>query len=472
MNRRCDELYQLAYMDTPSLFDTKDFISMLLADHKSLVKQCFMSKATGGIRISLKHIDWALRNQDDDELIQLLSIFRDIVKCQQMFDVVEEISKRVSFSRNKDGKFKTTVYLSSGLKATCNKSVKLFSEAFFEVCSKGLEVESYTIGKSIVKTAINQLGYSDDEFYSHLKTGKAFFFDKLSQEEELNFLPLILDGDIVGDGCYGLELYKDIESYYQRNSDVDCISYYNKTYSEATEDLIKEVSVIREDCYNRGGKVIFVDNTSVAFSFKELESEVSDSIEVYFGSYLIDNMKGRTFQLVNRMLGLGGEYISLKDVARAKLITKGLPINMHVLSIENGELKDKLSSYFSIHNVVLEDSGSYINSLVGVSIDVSYSDLADVLSRVKCNSLDDLEMVVRNNVDVSCIRFDISEYSFKQLVGKIIRTLVCIECDIVDKGRTSSNHLLIKSGMSCIDDYHYKLACLEAERIITALNLL
>lgn len=470
LGRALYKLYDMGYQSSPAIFNPIDFRSILFSDFSYDI-YLLRDNLRGKIDLSDElMIKYAILKTDNEAFRDILSIYLDILVAKKALDSYNTLLSKVKLPKKNDlVKVKSRLGVSGSVKNynTLPLDVPAIRESFY--VGDDEELVHFDTSDIMVKEIIKRLGYSEDDYLEHKKSGQPFFISGVSQDDEVYLMPIIISGKIVADGKFGKELINDIQKYYNdfyetHTSKVHCLNYEEVIFNSA---LVERISLIKEKRANFVDKPFrdfYATTNEVIFAVKvDKEKEVRSYFrgnKLKLGVATLSHENRCEFSKINTLSGLCGEFIHENDVRDKGWVAKGLPVPIKFGVVSGKKLKISELNYYPIYNVYYSDdvNSSNVEPLLGNDIHITVSDINEVFKHLGVLDKAELFNKFLKETYVSLPSSDINRASYEQLVADLATALVYAECGYLD-------YDMYGTGYSWVTDEIFYKASTEAEEL-------
>lgn len=463
-NSMCERLYDFGFMSSPLYFDSVDFWTTFLSTYPDISKE-FLNERTGEMNYSLPVIKYITHKTEDKDIKLALEAVANVLKAEDALSDLSKLCEYVKFQKKKD-----TVVSKVNLgivKSVCNSNKIPLDSPYVRECfyiepfEDVIEIDySIVILKHLLKMldVSTNVSLSDDS----VLLGVGFTI-----KDDCENLESLVNSDIRGTGIYFDKLFKTVEAYYteyytNRTTKTVCLDFYSKLFTDSLQECIDYLAVQRtnypdaKDFYVTSSKLYLRVNADKKFS-----SDFPDSI---FVGERIYNLDGEVYSPVNRLLGFSGIYIYEYDKNIYNYSITGLPVDLYTKQQQRG-------------STVLVPIGCYPLCLVKERYEDSVSEIypknfcanekfltpEEMMKYLDVDSLDTLDQEAAALVEKG-------NSTFKLLVGRMLQTLICINCDYTLPDHLSPNQLKISDCKAWLTKETYLDACIEASVLFEKLG--
>ena len=466
LGRSLFKLYDLGYQSSPALFDLIDFRKILASDFPK-ERELLYDKLSGTMALDDELIlDYAIMVSDNDEFKNIIKIYKDILVSKKALDAYNTLVSKVKIPKKND-LFKVKCRLSVsgsvqnyGVIPLDNPCIR---ESFY--LEEDETLVSFNTVDILIKEMLKRLGYTEEAYLEHKKSGQAFFIKGVSQDEETRLIPLIISGKIECDGKFGVELTNDIQKYYDdfyssNTARVSCLSYEEMIFNNALDERIELINQKRKEFGNTPYREFYATTDEIIFAVKD--TNLSDSKSyfenniLHLGIATVSNENQSEFSKINTLCGLCGEFMSESTIEERGLYTEGLPVSIKFGIVTGNKYKMSELSYYPIYNVYHCENGSNIEPLLGNDIHILVSDINEVFKNLGVSNKSELyHKFLRSASDVTSID-DVDYSKYKGLVADLATALVYAECGVLD-------YEMFGGTYTWVTDHIFYRACTEAE---------
>ena len=468
-------LYDKGYIDSPSVFNYNTFMEAINFEFKSEIPN-LVNGLNGKIGLDDEYIvKYAIYTSKNLEFKEVMSDYIDIIKSKSYLDAYSSLLSIIDISKKRD------IFM---VKSKLSVNGKVFNKSKLPLDNKGI-IESFYFGDDeilesidtshlLIKYLMNEIGCIGD-YQSHKNTGKSFFIDGITQEEEIELVPALMDGRINANGKYGRKLLEYRDNYYTEfyknfTSDIDCVPFEELIFDKALNERSSLVNEKRKELELKYGvgnfREFYVTSKEVIFSIKSnktFNDTYFKNNKLRIGAVALNHDTRGEFSKLNTLLGLSGEFISEEVVERNGYLVEGIPLKIKFATLSSRGLKVGSVNYYPIYNVYYNlngEKGSSIQPLLGNSIHIILNNLDYVLeSMFEVSNIDELRNYILDKLDDSVVN-DYSNY--KLLVSDLTTALVLAECGVLE-------HELADRYIGLNDSIFYR-ACIDAEKMFRSLG--
>lgn len=460
----CERLYDLGYISTSLYFDSVDFWTTFLGTYPDISKE-FLNERTGEMNYSLPVIQYIAHKTEDKDVKIALDSIASLLKADNALADLGQLCEYIKFQKKKD-----TVISKVNLgivKSVCNSNkIPLDSpyvrECFYlEPTEQVVELDySIVLLKHLLKMldVPNDVELTDDS----VLLGVGFTI-----KDDCENLEALVNSDIRGTGIYYEKLFKLVESYYteyytNRTTKTVCLDFYSKLFTDSLQECIAYLSLQRgkypnaKDFYITSSKLYLKINTD-----KQIGYEFPDSI--FVGERLY-NLNGEVYSPVNRLLGLSGVYIYEYDKNIYSYSVSGLPIDLYTKQQQRGSSVLVPIGCYPLC-MIKERRGNDVVNIYPKNFCANEKFLTPekMMEYLEIDSLDTLDQE-------AAVLVDKGTSTFKLLVGRMLQTLICINCDYTLPDHVSPNQLKISDCKAWLTKETYLDACIEASVLFEKLG--
>ena len=443
----CYKLHGMGYLASPELFNESNFLQCLFEEFPE-VMSFLRNMRLGDLSCTLLHIDYAIKLSSSNKVLnEILTSYYKVKEASLALDSYVELQKAVKIPKKSDTfNVKCSLYASGRMMN--DSKVDLNNQFIHEIfdCELGQAIKFDWILVKAIATRYMTDECFENEFRqknkSVLFSGNDFTF-----EDDCKYYRMILDGEIVGTSKYGKKFFSDImnhyESYYlTQTTKADCSSLGNNIFIASIDQCYDYIRDIRNEFETF--EVVYVTDHEVILKKESTDDSVKFPLtELYIGDELLDFMTGETISIEDRLRGYSGLYIHESDLRNIQYTDKGQPVLFNsgywypICSVYNGD-----SSICKVRNY----NRSFLSE-------------GDICKMLNVDSMERISNMIANSFQ--------SEKSaeYKLLVGRLVQSLICIECDYILPFHTAPNHVILSTAMSALDSEILKEAFRDSERV-------
>lgn len=464
-NGVCELLYSMDYISVPTYFYEDEFWTAFIDENPEYMAS-FLDKHTGAMNFSLNQIEYLLltmrHDKQKEDVCRVLSLAKEVLEAKQAIDDLNKLGSTVRFQKKSD-----VITVKSNLAV----SVRVFNASKIPLDSSYVQECFYFEGKKVVKfdysievlrTLLKALGVDDSV---SLEDASVLLGDDFTIKDDCHFLDSIISGEIDGNGKYAGLLHKVVEEYYDnyystRTTIAECVRYSEQNFINSISSCIQAVKDYRTTL-PEGYREVYVTSSEVWFMLDEPAPQLqSKSRDVYVGNYLFDYESHGTLGVVPCLAGFCGEYLYEFSPVVSEFTTQGMPVVIPRVTMKDGKevlIKLKYYSILSLKRKASEGLAEvYPMTRIPAQNCMTENEMKEFL---QVDSLDTLNDEVAELVEPT---YKTHPEEYRQLVGLLVQTLVCMKCNYILEGRNSSNHLVIPE-YSWLTEEIYLDACIEAE---------
>lgn len=464
LGQACERLYDEGYLASPLLFDEDAFMHCLFEEYPELVPLC-RNVTTGGISLSTQQISYVLKAIGAKHgAYDALSVAKSALEASQALSDISAFLEAVHFKKKSDillCRSSLTVSNKVYTSGKLNLDSPYVRECFF--VKPGHHIEEFNYSIEILRAVLKSLGVEDEVT---LYDDSVLLGDSFTIADDCEFLNLIICGDIEGHGKYASQLHKAVEKYYSdyyssRTTIAECIKYEEQMFLNAIPSAIALVNAYRAE--HPDHEEFFVDSKRVYWLVAGPDKRyIPVWRDIFIGEDAI-NLGETGVPVMNRLLGYSGAFMYRFDSALANYEVIGSPVIMYTL---DGEKRVPVEYYPAAN---LRRKHKTLSTSVSPSgYSRKFRDAREVCEELEIRSLRELASEVADCIEVE---YSVNAKGFKQLVGVLVQTLVCVLCDFTLDGRKSPNHIHLGSEYLWVTDEIYADACAVAETFFLKLDL-
>jgi hypothetical protein len=455
VNKNLFLLYEHGLLDTPSEYK-EGLIRSALVDILGSDIDYISSNLTGDLDISALRIKYALTALKDHQGVSDLQVLHDYLSAKENLDDISEalrISKKFNYS------VKPLISISR-LSVTYRCKINFANPAVIK-CIKpmeGYKLQALDLKLPTYKSLCKLVGVPSRVVQDAIRCNKSIFIPNTTLRKEIEFLPLLITGDLYCNSKWDVNLDSAVISYYKERGQETKV--YQEIPSYASYVLDKSYD-LRSRVLNakiaKLGEVIPVGvSLYSAFAYVkgvEVTRHVSTpKVTSNLGAYAITN-QGEEFQYYNLISGVCGEFLSSKDIRTYKLKVHGLPTYIKTLELCGNQIIEHSAPYYSILQLTTAD-GEAIQSCVGEDYKVfpyTLDYVASFLGTSAKNIVPYIYMSVAPKLEV-----EISLPYYKNMITEFVYLFLCAKCGVLSPKLEDRNR-------SYYTDELVKKACYEAE---------
>ena len=394
-SKRCYELYDLGYISTPSIFMEDEFLSVILDEFPEYSKKIISGVNKRFVK-EADYIKYVCNVIKDDKFTDIMLKYADICESIEAFDNYTNLMSHTNLRK----RFRTTKVkaIILTLSSICNKSVlpldnKYIQDVFY--VEDNNIVVAYNYSDLWIRDICETCNISIDEYEYCKEHNKSLFDDRLTFEDDCNYINYLLSGDFITDNNNSKKLYDYLLNYYQivKNNK----PFLNEIFSHISSDLSERIADIKEEVKKLNGKLLYMTNFNIYFQISKSDNETlydCDNNDESIGRYVYDSIKGFNFNIANVLNGISGEFISEDAVKNRGYNTRGLAIEINDYT-RNG--KCVVKNYFPIYNVFDKDGKNIIYPYYGYKRQLGYANLEEIVYNIlEIDDLSDLEYKLKN----------------------------------------------------------------------------
>lgn len=303
-------LYDMGYSENPSVVDMvglkyairdefPEEFSYLVLNNNKLMDTDFSIVC-----------DYARKKAKDEEAKKVLTclyMLQTAIDAQKCLDKVAK-SVKIPVRKNSVTIKSRLAFSSRTLNASAPYMDNPYSHDIIEGEKSGY-LKRFYFGEAIIHKIMLDSGLSEEEYQAHLKTGDSFILGGITQQEELEFIPLIYNSSSLT-GKYAELFKKRYAQYYndfytsQTNS-TDCMTYEEYIAVQAMSDCIDSVKKLRET--QDFLEEVYVNQYYLTYLSSTPNTITEDTISVGVFT-MLDSSK--SFGIESLLEGFCGEFIS------------------------------------------------------------------------------------------------------------------------------------------------------------------
>lgn len=477
LGRALFRLYDLGYQSSPSVFDFVDFRQAITSDFSSELS-LLRNNMSGKIELDDENlVKYAMIKTGDDSFKELLSIYLDVLVAQKALDSYNNLLSRVKVPKKSNI---VNVKPRLGVSGSVHNynTLPLDNEAIQEcfILDDDETLVVFNTSDVLVKEIIKDLGYSMEDYNSHKDSGKSFFINGVSQEDELELLPIIISGKVVADGRFGAELSERIKNYYSdfyanHDSRVHCLRYEEVIFNNASDERIALNNAKRRSFVDKPFREFYVTTNSIIFAVKGETSNFSKSYfkngKIQLGVATLSHDNRSEFSKINTLCGLCGEFIHENTIREKGWIAEGLPVQIKFGMLSGKKFRLSELSYYPIYNIYYSQSngekGANILPLLGNDIHIVVSNFEEISEKLGVSSKIDLFRLCLKKTDVDLPSKEINRVKYEELVADLTTALIYAECGELE-------YHLCGSDYTWVNDEIFYRASVEAEGLFRVLG--
>lgn len=453
----CEKLYDMGYLPSPLYFDEDAFMSCLFDEYPEIVPLC-RNVTTGGINLSDMQMKYVMKALGvDHKAYEVLGTAISAVQASQALSDISSFWNNVRFKKKDDILLCRSSLAVSNHVYTSGKvplDGPYMRECFY--VQPGYHIEEFNYSIEMLRAVLKDIGVAGSVEYT---SPSLFLGDGFTAADDCEFLPLILRGDIKGDGKYADKLHKAVEFYYSdyyanRTTIAECIKYEEQMFLNAINPSISLINAFRLE--HPDYKEFFVDSQRVYWLAPGVvTSAKSQTRDIYIGED-ISNLGATGVSLMNRLLGYSGQYLYRFDNEVSAYDIVGMPVMMYAINCGHRVAAEyypaaNLRKKFRTLSLPVTGSGEYSREIKSVS---------DMCKELDVETLDTLD---REVAELVTVQYKVNPDGYKRLVGILVQALICVMCDYKLPGRESPNHVHLGVEYSWVTDEIYADACASAE---------
>lgn len=262
------ELYELGFTESP--YEADDVLLRKAFIQEFDDSKYLMDMSSGCIDFSLKHLDYACVMSDNEEFKKVCDVYKEYISARDTLKKCDSLIKNVKILRKGIYHINSRFIASEGV--VCKSNCEVFPELFLDY---GCDMVSVNIGDCVIHALMLDIGISEEEYQKHLSTGESFFIKGVTQEEECEFIDLIISCSANLNGKYGKLLSERILNYYKdftmnNKSKFVQASYDSMMFTKSADFAMEKLNKVRKEIYEVGGHEIFMTTYDVYY---EIPSE-------------------------------------------------------------------------------------------------------------------------------------------------------------------------------------------------------
>lgn len=460
----CERLYDLGYVSTPLYFDNVDFWTTFLSTYPDIAKE-FLNERTGEMNYSLPVIKYIAHKTGDKDVKIALDAIANILKADNALADLGQLCEYVKFQKKKDT---VTSKVNLGIiKSVCNSNkIPLDSpyvrECFYlEPTEQVVEIDYSII---LLKHLLQMLEVPSNV---NLTDDSVLLGVGFTIKDDCENLEALVNSDIRGTGIYYEKLFKTVESYYteyytNRTTKTVCLDFYSKLFTDSLQECIDYVSTQRDKYPD--AKEFYVTSSKLYLRVNTGKQGTFDFPDSIFVGERLYNLNGEVYSPVNRLLGLSGVYVYEYDKNIYSYSVSGLPVDLYIEQQQRGSSVLVPIGCYPLC-MIKERRGDSVADIYPKNFCANEKFLTPekMMEYLDVDSLDTLDQEAAALVEKG-------NSTFKLLVGRMLQTLVCINCDYTLPDHVSPNQLKIGDCKAWLTKETYLDACIEASVLFKKLG--
>lgn len=435
-----ERLYDLGYIHSPLCFSFDEVLNAVFEEYGAEFLTPYTHELSGVVDFSPLRCDYVCDNYDGE----LYTLIRDGMKAN---DTIELIN---SWKINSGSKVNAKVFNLRGTVSSYGgvhilKGDNILSPYLLSLCAESDSRVSFEVDFS---------HYILDYIFERiLGTERGEILRDQMQDKK--YFQLLITGSIKSNTKSGLELYNLLEQHNRQYGGL----MKSKTFLESiSEDLN---NYLREHIQPYGEGLFFgLTDTAVVYT-RPLFRRRSYLGDLHVGRDLYDIDTKEQLDVINRLRGISGAFKSTHSI-----VMSGYAVNTMPIRLDNVQ-EDAVYSTNYYHAMEITDrSGKYVYR--HEPYEKSYLNEEEVLKKLELSRLEDLAP------EVTGLLSDVTGYyaaEKRKLIGALVQTLVCIDCDHVPEGAESSNDVLIDFDYRYLSDEDIEEARYYARSIYMNLGI-
>ena len=427
----CWNLYNLGYLRSPSFFDISDMLSVLLEENPELFGK-LTNDRTGELMLDSKGVYYASKFVDDDKVCEkVLKYLQEVLEAEKAIKTYESLCDGVKVpTKNRYFSSKVRVQHTNGRIISSNKlpSCSPYIYEILKDSEKGTDIK-VNYNREILVCLLRSLGVSDIEISASESVHKSLILgDKFTFEDDYYLVLRLISGAIVSNTELGQALTSKREEFYSNVQEDSLVSDF----------LTYEISLFCNDCVKALDKyhskpysvvmatedyIIYNDETAVSSNF-ELDEDKYWSI----GTEVYNYASGIRMNVINKLLGYSGEFISAYDAKELGYEVKGVPVKLYDFRDDYGCVKIVEDDFYPLCSVYVNSTDSNPVPLIGYKVNPSFMTTKEALEKLDIDCLDNAYVEFysyfseKGNLSINDTEF----------LAKVSYALTLIYCDVSD----------------------------------------
>lgn len=424
-------LFEHGYISTPSVYDEVSVRSVLVNALEDDIKY-LCSNLTGEVDLSELRVKYALTVLRNNYYARDLTYLYNYLNAKNNLD---DLAEAIRISKRFANEVKPLISISrTNISYRCKIN---FSNPVIVDCidlPEGYKLKTIDLRLCTYKKLCLSAKIPTSIIVDAIKSNKALFIKDLTLRKELDFLPLLLSGELVSDTKWGSYLEIAVINYYKQvnsNDKTTSVSGYDFTvlqdsYTSRTtylNSILVKLGEYEPICLS-------LDYAYVQVKGVEAKRHVSmpSIIPKHVGAYVIDNF-GNELSYINLLRGVTGEFLPSSVVKSYKLKVKGLPTEMRCLKVDEGNLVESKEQYYNISQLSTKDDES-IESCIGSNYKIFSYSLDYVLSSLGTNE-HDLRLYLYMNIQPKLdVEIPINQY--KNMISEFAFIFINAKCGVLE----------------------------------------
>ena len=455
-------LYDLGCLSSPTTttFDELSIKTILVNDYEDDV-DFLCSNIDGSLKLETLRLKFASKMSKNKEFVVIVNNLYNYYKSKED---LESLHKTLSMVLNQNSNIVSMIPKVSVSESIISYRTQLpLTQRVVRdsiIAEEGYVIKRFSLAFIVYKALCQVVGIPLSTIKESVKNCKSIFIDGISLNEELEFIPLLLSGDLHLTSENGKLLSETVMSYYKDARD-DIEITYGKTTFENTiliksfKNRMAYIEKLREKL-GEEKKECLVSQFDIYFQIKGITTVRPKELST-IGNYIVDHVNKTSLNKINSLHGYTGEFISDADCTYMHLKKGGIPTSLLIQSIVDGKLVTKEGLFYNITQLTNSD-GSPLKSVIGNECKLNYQDLGYVLKTLKTNKSE-----LRSFIYSKCnpvLQSELPVYKYKNIISDIAELLLKAECGITDckyvADADTSDTLLAQ-------------ACYEAELLISTI---
>lgn len=350
------KLYDKGYISDPTKWDS----TIIYANIAEMgITDLFL--LDGGICLDCDRILFALSRTIDEDVREFLSILHEVVRYREMSQEIDKLYDELDFSYGDS--LKRTFYKDASLELKATASfissqlpIKVGRGVLQCFVDEGDTVMGIDYNEELWDIAMRELGVPEEDYKKN-----GLFDTRLTHEQEVHFMEIILEGTAMLDGKYAtdLEAWLFEHKWKEQGMSVDQLGLYNYIFSHYSEKIFEIQLNLLKGLENEGERLLAILGNKV-YVVKQVKN-----YNIPFGCFVfITDNEDNIMEDKVCVEGYSGELFNKDYLDEEGFVYVGCPIELSTDGVEaNKELYYDLEqveiglireSMFSVYNLSLD----------------------------------------------------------------------------------------------------------------------